>query len=506
MCRSSHEHNEIGKRKISTLKWAQNSCAVDTVLQALHAAFVFSPGAFDSELGHLRLLLQAMSSASGSPVKLDKKKLSTLQKEAYQLLNASFLKQSKPTEAQPQIGSQLPIQLVIDLLLQKSHPRDSGGKEVTPISGGYEFCEGLASAFSFTFAGTCSSKSCTGLQADADASVQLSYVRYPFLYEPRRQIVEGPEIIQEVFARSLYTPNPVLVCPKCGRTSFVTRGLLPNTNQHCFFLKFLTEPGSDPQTDGEHKCIESSYAMRVVPKSFTSELVMAGAVYRPIAILYRSDHHFTADLRYPADLTDPSSDKTSWFSYDDLKGRIQPIKDVRAVEHSYQGLVTHILYVRVPECELPVVTLGMLLVVDPVYAEKFFDVDQPKQLEIRKTTCLLRHRIGIATAGTHSVIGAVSITDSREYSPSELASASAMEQHQIPESEIVKYGTFGWSIAKPRKFEKPIPHKPKQGVVTWERITTETRGFAELVKEIDYFPAPVVDNIGSHEAIVIDDD
>lgn len=124
----------------------------------------------------------------------------------------------------------------------------------------------------------------------------------------------------------------------------------------------------------------------------------------------------------------------------------------------------------------PTVSLDRLLVVAKPWASLLVNGD--KTWELRTTSTKVRGPIGIASKGTGTIIGAVSLVDAHgPFTPEEIS--RYRDLHRVPDSDTATYsgpkGLYAWEMTGAMRFETPVPYRHPQGAVIWVRLDPATR-------------------------------
>jgi hypothetical protein len=116
----------------------------------------------------------------------------------------------------------------------------------------------------------------------------------------------------------------------------------------------------------------------------------------------------------------------------------------------------------------PTTSLDRLLIVAEPWASLLVDGD--KTWELRTTSTKVRGSVGIASKGTGTIIGAVSLVDVHgPFSSEEIGEYEHL--HQVPDDDTSTYsgpqGLYAWGVADAVRFETPVPYRHPQGAVIW---------------------------------------
>ena len=111
------------------------------------------------------------------------------------------------------------------------------------------------------------------------------------------------------------------------------------------------------------------------------------------------------------------------------------------------------------------------LIVRQPYAELI--INDQKALEMRSRHTNVRGRIGIIPKGSGVIIGSVELVNSWDYTgEAGLKSIGGQTLHCVEPKDwnLLDKWCFGWELAKPERYETPIPYDHPRGAVTWVRI------------------------------------
>lgn len=96
-----------------------------------------------------------------------------------------------------------------------------------------------------------------------------------------------------------------------------------------------------------------------------------------------------------------------------------------------------------------------------------------KTLEMRSRHTKVRGTIGIIPAGSGVIIGTVEIVGSWDYSGEKILKSIGGQTLHCVESKdwhLLEKWCFGWELANPKPFEKPVPYEHPRGAVTWVKL------------------------------------
>jgi hypothetical protein len=99
-------------------------------------------------------------------------------------------------------------------------------------------------------------------------------------------------------------------------------------------------------------------------------------------------------------------------------------------------------------------------------------LDGRKIWELRGSSTRVRGRIGLIASGTGTILGEVDIVGiDGPLTLSDLVENEARHLVTIGKSSPIRYkSVYAWVMARPHRYEKPVPYSHPQGAVIWVNI------------------------------------
>ena len=108
------------------------------------------------------------------------------------------------------------------------------------------------------------------------------------------------------------------------------------------------------------------------------------------------------------------------------------------------------------------------LIVQKVWSDKIFDLNDPKTWEMRSTKTSIRGTIGIIEAGSGLIVGSVEIVACLQH-PLEYP-AFFINEHKVENLSLLNKWCYAWILSNAKRFDKPIPYTHPKGAVIWVKI------------------------------------
>lgn len=105
-----------------------------------------------------------------------------------------------------------------------------------------------------------------------------------------------------------------------------------------------------------------------------------------------------------------------------------------------------------------------------------------KTMELRSKRTTVRGWVAIIESGTATAIGAVRLSDCKEFKQAEL---KALEKKHCVPADLLGGYSHAWICAEAVAFANPVPIPARKGCVVWQNLTDDQRAAVESLLPAD---------------------